>query len=195
MANILTEFTPDGVVFLFNRTPNVANKYQPRGRVTFIEAAGAIAAKIATNTGTVRTSITLPRNYAYVLDQLHLTVQINELLGEVDSVENYEEFGTYLLTPGTELELFDSVKGSAAGQTTLNTKTAKTWRGENLYRLPFFNDFGAAPTLEFDLSDSDIVNATAAGNFWCNISFLMYDIEQAYDSAMNAPYPVFVRSS
>lgn len=72
----------------------------------------------------------------------------------------------------------------------LSTLFIKTYRPQNHFASPLWDEGGGTVTTEFRFSDNDGTNATAAGTILFFACFLQYDIVQALDTGINAPQAV-----
>lgn len=193
MANILTGVTLPAAPFPFETgggavLPNTA---LPRQRILFRGNASAIAAKIATNTGTVRLTATLPPNFAYTVDYVYASVTFATNATDAD---HYSDVGNVRITLGDgqgarESQMFS--RGLLPDD--LNAGSSKIWSPINIYSPPIFNTVGAATNIIIELWDTDAVNATVAGVVSCLVSVLQFDIAQVYNVALNYPLPVTIR--
>lgn len=194
MADIQTDITPTvrRVQFAGKRDPQ---GYNPFARQIFNVEASAIAAKIATNTGTVTVTCSLPADYAYAFEFISSSIRIDaSIVGDSDSVENYEDNAEALLyidgVAANSNRLYMPHYSRGAHNTVDNARSRKEWVIDQPYKSVFFNDAGAQPALVLVYEDSDASDATASGSMWFWASFLQYEIPQAYNVGVSAPVPV-----
>lgn len=190
MANIALTFTPDAVPFNFDFSSlgvAVDRTAIPRSRICFRVNGDAVAAKIATNTQSIVIVNELPENYAYTLEFIY----VSALFNTSDDVDHYTDV-SYLaakLGDGEGPRYTELISdGNAPGL--LNVGLQKVWHPLNKFNMPMFNEVGQFVAVELHLFDSDAVNATAAGTVSSLACFLQYDLEQAYNVAVNFPLPV-----
>ncbi len=191
MANISVDLTPTQRIFQFAGRKD-PHGIRPYARLTTEVQGIAIAAKIATNTQTVTIQIRLPVNQAYVFEALYARIRITAgLIGDVDSVENYESVAELELqadgVSSTQDRFMIELLSDGAFQSEDNANSSKIWNMVNPYRNVFFNENGNVPAIDVVLEDSDVTNATLAGTmiFWA--TFLMYEIPQVYNVAVSTP--------
>lgn len=191
MANIAIDFNPVAEPFPFDTTPVGGEQFErsalPRARICFRVNEGAVAAKIATNTQTLRIANLLPRNYAYTLEFLYASI----LFGTAGDADHYEDVSwiSTMLGDGQgrrNTEMFS--QGSSPGL--LMVGLTKIWQPLNKFTMPIFNVQANPPSIDIQLFDSDAVNATASGSVSTLACFLQYDLEQAYNIGLNFPLPV-----
>jgi len=193
MANILLDVSPLPVLFPFATLPGAGLPYSavPRGRVVFRVNSQVIAAKIATNTTSIRVRNILPANYAYVFEwaQADVILATDEL--EASQFRAVGEL-QFLLGDGAGAR---SVQLNSEGvyPTTLNAGSGRAWSAVAPFPLPMYNLLQGAPSIEIHLNDSDAVNATVAGLLNTTVTCLQYDIEQVFNVGVNYPVPVQVR--
>lgn len=184
MANTTNTFTPGSTIQQFSGLVLNSNNIYPRARVIF-DSAETITAKGAGDTRTLFTEFSLPVNFAYIIDQLTLAVNVNDS-------NNYDNNG--LLTVNNDqvgsdnavLPLLSEGFAYADNQAT----EIKVYRLINPFGEIIYNQDGGAPLVEAKLFDDDGTNATGAGSLNLYVSFLQYDIQQVQNVAVNAPMPV-----
>lgn len=195
MANIATDFSPDAVPFPFNSYPSggVASAYTaiPRGRICYREPNGTIAAKIATNTGSVEVSAILPLGYAYILEYLFLSVRFAT---DLDDASHYADNGQlrFQLSDGQSTR-HNNLLSEGLTPIELNAGSLKTWNPVNAIPLPLYNLNANTMGVLAGVYDTDLVNATQAGVLSYFSCFLQYDIEQVFNLGVNFPIPIQVR--
>jgi len=194
MASLQQAFDPIARVLPFaqRREPGAYNDL-PRARVDYDIDGEVVTAKATANTNRLRINCNLPNNYAYVLDNVFTFLKITGgLPGDADGIDNFESIAGGELDPiGTAatrfMELFANgnfITGSGEAD------GGKIWTPQSLSKQIFFNTQGSQMNLRVFLVDGDNSNATLAGELTYHASFLQYDIEQAYNVAVNAPLPV-----
>lgn len=193
MANIAIDISPTPGVFPFSTVGGFVLPYSavPRGRVVFRVNATVIAAKIATNTTSIRIRNILPPNYAYVLEWLQCDIDLPTDTSEASQFDAVGELRT-LLGDGAGPRI-SQLFSEGVYATTLNAGSGRAWCALQPYPLPIFNQLAGVPSVELRLFDADAVNATVAGTFSSTLSFLQYDIEQVFNLALNFPVPVQIR--
>lgn len=192
MANIDLNPEPTPVMFPFHTVPGAQLPYTaaPRGRVTFRVNAVTIAAKIATNTTSIRIEMILPANFAYIFEYGTVQVAFPTNTGDAD---NYDSVGVGITrlgdgSGGRHNQLFSrGITGN-----TLNAGSEKTWSVLDMYPSPLYNVDQIAPQLDYFINDTD-AGATVVGMVSSYASFLIYDIEQVFNAPLNFPLPVSVR--
>jgi len=192
MANVAIAVTVEGQLFPFSTAPGDALRKSslPRGRVSYRMNDQVIAAKIATNTTSAVIKMNLPQNFAYIMEYLAADAIFAT---DVDDALKWDAMGFINVTGigmgGRVSQLFS--EGQYA--TTLNAGSGRAWGTIQPYPLPLFSVLGNTLTVEVNLADSDVVNATVAGLLNMSASFLQYDIEQIYNVDLNFPLPVQTR--
>lgn len=193
MANIALTVTPPPIVFPFATLPGARLPYSPvpRGRVVFRVNAQVIAAKIATNTTSIRVNCLLPANYAYVFEWMQANVILATDPLEASQFEAVGEM-QFLLGDGAGARVTE-LCSDGVYHTTLNAGSGRAWKVVKQFPLPIYNLLQNNPSIEVRLNDADAVNATVAGLLSTTVSCLQYDIEQVFNVGVNYPVPVQVR--
>lgn len=195
MADIQVDFSPTPTSFSFAGPIDRTKTIDPFARIIFDIGAGAVAAKIATNSTTLTVDCQLPVNQAYVLEYMAVSLEATAaIIGDVDSIENFESIAKATIAIDsinlTSNQIKMAVESPGARNSADNVDSAKEWRILQPYKQIFFNDLGVRPLFSFTVADTDLTNATVACilNFYA--SFLQYEIPQAYNVAVSAPTPV-----
>lgn len=164
----------------------------PRAKITWAFDDIVITAKIATNTNTFGVSMTLPANYAYALLNAEFTMQFDT---DVDAADNFSTGTLTYFTANTGGPAFvgSEIRLGLVRHSTLTNDQA----GSILVLTPnptfkdvFFNQLGLSPLVLMHVLDTDGTNATAVGALKGEVSFLQFDLNQAFDVTVNAPSPV-----
>lgn len=192
MAEVAIAITPTRNVQLFAGLPasgTLERSFLPRGCVSFQNVTSTIAAKGAGNTQTITTTCTLPPNYAYSLQYLVSTININT---ELAAADDFERYAAITLNDGRQAtpNVRFQAKAETSGVTSANAGSIVTWSPINLYKSVFWNQDGVSPVLTLVITDSDGTNARAAASISNQVQFLQFDIDQATDVRVNAPQPV-----
>lgn len=189
MATTVTSFTPNPLLFSYTGLPaGDLRANLPRAEVHFGGPQLSANVTVAAAGEDQRIDITcvLPSGYAYVLRELHLGMQN-------DDVADWEDNGfTTFQNATTDADRttfvpmgINSPGGGANGPALFRWKNWTLTDPIRQVTLPAIGNQG----LEFFLSLQNPVIDGAAGFAHFQIRFLQYDIEQAHHYAVNNPIP------
>ncbi len=173
----------------FGGLPFGTNNIYPRSRVVFQDAT-AITLKAAGNTNTLIYNMTLPRNYAYRLDEVVLFLGLSTST-EVDQFEDLGEIAISFNSGSSNLIHMVMRSEGLVSQSSV-AGGLKVWNVQDRFSSVFRSQ-GPNDTIimQLRLYDNDGVNETVAQTSSLHVSALQYDISQILDVAVNAPQPVF----
>lgn len=191
MAHSLQTITPTAAIQSFQGAQTELT-YLPRSRIIFSGKA-TITAKNAADSKTVQIDMTLPQNFAYVMDSGFVSFYSGSAAGAL----NYSNLGSLELqwSTGTadEPDVIEQIESKGEiGFEQSGTGALKTWNRVHQFSEVMYNQSGAAVVANVGLYDTDAAGTPA---LTCKYyySFLQYDIRQVTQVPVNAPTPVSVR--
>lgn len=194
MANISLSFDAAARTFPFQIPPGMVQQHTaiPRARLIFTIIAGVITAKIATNTTSINITVTLPANFAYMIEWASANVSFPTSTSDAD---NFDDIGSFTFQQ-TNLGTFARVNMVAPGifGVSGNAGSSKIWEPDNAYGGPLFNLIGDDVLVNLELNDND-AGATVVGSLGSIVTVLQYDLQQVFNFPMNFPIPVTSRGT
>ena len=161
--------------------------YDPRARIIF-RSNDSVLAKNAGDTKTLNLTCDLPVNYAYVTDHILVSMVLN---GSTGALDHYANLAVQSTSDGVNTAISNQIRSQGEFSTNGVTGEQKIYAPyDGHFHHVFFNQVGAQPSVTFQFTDTDAVNATAAFSLVSYVSFLQFDIQQAIDVGVNAPLPV-----
>lgn len=189
MANIAFALSPDAKTFPFRIPPGDQQQFTaiPRARISFFITDAVITAKIALNTSSIVSTLTLPVGYAYTFEYCTATIDTDADTAEAD---NFDDIGQliYFAGDGSGARTTAMISQGISG-ILLNAGSSKTWTPVNAYQSPLFNQDNTAVAAIVAINDNN-AGATAVSNFSLQASFLQFDLNQVFDYPLNFPIPV-----
>ena len=167
--------------------------FLPRARVTYTESF-TVPVKGAGDTAYNRLTITLPANFAYVLDYFDLVqVSGSGVPSEIDLWDNLGHISWQYTDPVQVNDAYTQIESKGATRFLSAQREAKFYSPVNPIRDIIFNQTGEGPALLAYTYDQSTTQQTVNGNLYLHATFLAYDISQVLNVGANAPFPVSVR--
>lgn len=189
MANDHTEFVVEPSLFAYEGVKPVGSEV-PRQELRFSILNGVVdAPAMATDTQTVEIICRVPRNYAYVLAEVHLAISGQDAFGWASSAFATMDDGS----AASDRTYVAPMEGVSNGFTWNlvggSAKTRKAWDWPCLLKGTVIPNPGSIDTgLNVHAGNASGSASLISLGFYARI--LMYDIEQAHHFAVNTPTPV-----
>lgn len=193
MANVAVAITLPVRSFPFIVPPGekvLGGSAIPIARLSFQIFDSTIAAKIATNTTSIVVTATLPPNFVYTFEYATQHIIITD---DTTEAGNFDDLSMLHILFGDGLgPRHANMVSSGITGVLGNAGSTKTWRPENAFPSPIFNQQGNSPAITIDLNDRDAGDTNEA-EYSAVISVLQYEFAQAFSYPLNFALPVSQR--
>lgn len=191
MANVAVSVVPPPLTFPFSVPGGQIQSFLavPISRWTFKVSNQTIALKAAGDTTSIVVDCNLAPNFAYVFEYASADIVIPSEIGDASQ---FDAVGALILAFGDNVGTRSSdMLADGFGRTLLNVGSKQTWKPQNPYTRPIFNQNGSTPVISLHFNDINAAE-TAEGDFSCLVTALQYELDQAFAFPLNFPLPVAV---